>query len=286
MWDQASFLRNLTRGQPAKKRARVITVASGKGGVGKTNIVVNLGIVLARRGQVTTIVDADLGLANVDVVLGQYFDYDLEHVLKGEKHLDEIIGMGPYGLRIIPSASGVPEMADMEKEPRDRLIAELATLEHSTDILLIDTGAGISRNVLAFANLADEVIIVVTPEPTSLADAYGLVKLLVQTKVATKISLIVNRALNYHDGKVTGERFLTIAERFLHHKIKFLGSIPDDPIVSQAVRRQHPFVLSHPDSYASRQLEVIAQSIIGGVGGQVAEGKGLLAGLRRIFGGS
>ena len=285
MWDQVSFLRNLTRGQAPKKRARVITIASGKGGVGKTNLVVNLGIVLARSGQVTTIVDADLGLANVDVVLGQYFDYDLEHVLKGEKHLEEVIGMGPYGLRIVPSASGVPEMADMEQKQRDNLINELATLEHSTDILLIDTGAGISRNVLAFANLADEVIIVVTPEPTSLADAYGLVKLLVQTKVATKINLVVNRAINYQDGKVTGERFLTIAERFLHHKIKFLGVIPEDPIVSQAVRRQHPFVLSHPESYASRQLERIGRDLVSG-GGQATEGKGLLAGLRRIFGGS
>jgi len=285
VWDQASFLRNLSRGsQTPKKRARVITVASGKGGVGKTNFVVNLGIILARSGQVTTIVDADLGLANVDVVLGQYFDFDLEHVIKGEKKLDEIIGLGPYGLRIVPSASGVPEMANMEKTQRDRLISELATLEHSTDILLIDTGAGISRNVLAFANLADEVIIVVTPEPTSLADAYGLVKLLVQTKVATKLNLVVNRALNHQDGQVTGERFLTIAERFLHHKIKFLGILPDDQIVSQAVRKQHPFVLSHPDSYASRQLERIAQDIIGSPG-QAAEGRGLLAGLRRIFGG-
>lgn len=285
MWDQASFLRNLSRGQTQQKRARVITVASGKGGVGKTNLVVNLGIVLARTGCVTTIVDADLGLANVDVILGQYFDFDLEHVIKGEKRLEDIIGLGPYGLRIVPSASGVPEMANMEKEQRDRLISELATLEQSTDILLIDTGAGISRNVLAFANLADEVIVVVTPEPTSLADAYGLVKLLVQTKVATRISLVVNRALNFQDGKVTGERFLTIAERFLHHKIRFLGVIPDDNVVSQAVRRQHPFVLSHPDSHASRQLERIAQDLLGDT--TVAnEGRGLLAGLRRIFGGS
>lgn len=285
MADQAGFLRQMTRLQP-KKKARVITVASGKGGVGKTNIVVNLGIQMARAGKTTTIVDADLGLANVDVILGQYFDYDLEHVLRGEKKLEEIIGIGPYGLRIVPSASGVPEMADMEREQRERLISELGMLDESTDFLLIDTGAGISRNVLSFANLADEVIVVINPEPTSIADAYGLVKLLVQTGISKNISIVVNRALSLQEGKAAGDRFLAISERFLSQKIKFLGTIPDDQLVAQAVRRQQPFVLSHPDSLPSRQLESIARDLCGQHNQPSDTGRGFLSGLRRLFGGA
>ncbi|MBT9135724.1 MAG: Flagellum site-determining protein YlxH [Firmicutes bacterium] len=284
MGDQAQLLRRLVDKDRGARRAKVITVASGKGGVGKTNIVVNLGIVLAGLGQVTTIVDADLGLANVDVVLGQYFRYDLEHVLKGEKTLEEVIGLGPHGLRIVPSASGVPQMANMENKQRNLLIAELAKLEHTTDFLLIDTGAGISRNVLSFANLADEVIIVVTPEPTSLADAYGLVKILVKGKAVRKIALIVNRAQGIQEGKLTGERFLALTERFLNFKMRFLGYILDDAVVGQAVRKQQPFVQSYPESWPSRQLERIAKEMLGQSAEALPE-RGLLSGLLRLFGG-
>jgi len=282
--DQAQLLRRLVDKDRGARRAKVITVASGKGGVGKTNIVVNLGIVLAGLGQVTTIVDADLGLANVDVVLGQYFRYDLEHVFKGEKTLEEVIGLGPHGLRIVPSASGVPQMANMENKQRNLLIAELAKLEHTTDFLLIDTGAGISRNVVSFANLADEVIIVVTPEPTSLADAYGLVKILVKGKAVRKIALIVNRAQGIQEGKLTGERFLALTERFLNFKMRFLGYILDDAVVGQAVRKQQPFVQSYPESWPSRQLERIAKEMLGQSAEALPE-RGLLSGLLRLFGG-
>ncbi len=282
--DQAHLLRQLVGKAPPRQRAKIITIVSGKGGVGKTNLAVNLGIALSRSGKTTTIVDADLGLANVDVVLGQYFDHDLEHVIKGEKRLEEIIGLGPYGLQIIPAASGVQEMANMNPEERERLITELATLEYNTDFLIFDTGAGISRNVLAFANLADEVIVVVTPEPTSITDAYALVKLLVSTRAARSIALIVNRSLGLEDGRATGERFMTLAERFLRHKVQFLGVISDDVIVSQAVRKQRPFVLSHPDSTPSRQVDAIARSLVGETLAPVAE-RGLLLGLKRLFGG-
>ena len=284
MVDQAQSLRTLAAKDRALRRTKVITVASGKGGVGKTNIVVNLGIVLARLGKVTTLVDADLGLANVDVVLGQFFEFDLEHVLKGQKTLEEVIGIGPHGLRVVPSASGVPEMANMEQKQRNRLISELAKLEHTTDFLLIDTGAGISRNVLAFANLADEVLIVVTPEPTSLADAYGLVKLLVKSKAVQRIALVVNRAQGAQEGKLTGERFLALVERFLSFKMRFLGYIVDDAIVGQAVRKQQPFVIGHPDAWPSRQVEKIARELLGEVPSLQPE-RGLLAGLMRLFGG-
>jgi len=283
-WDQAHLLRQLTGKIQPQRKARVLTIASGKGGVGKTNVAVNLGIALSRCGKTTTIVDADLGLANVDVLLGQYFDHDLEHVIKGEKSLEEIIGFGPYGLRIVPSASGVPEMANMNPIERERLISELAKLEHSTDFLIFDTGAGISRNVLAFANLADEVVVIVTPEPTSIADAYALVKLLVSTRAAQNIALVVNRSLSVEDGRVTGERFVTLAERFLRHKVRLMGVISDDVVVSQAVRRQHPFILSHPESMPSRQIDAMARALSGEKVAPVAE-RGLLMGLRRLFGG-
>jgi flagellar biosynthesis protein FlhG len=283
-WDQAHILRQLVGKAPPRPRAKVITVVSGKGGVGKTNLVVNLGIALSRLGRTTTIVDADLGLANVDVVLGQYFDHDLEHVVKGEKRLEEIMGFGPYGLRVVPSASGVQEMANMSPDERERLIAELAQLEYNTDFLIFDTGAGISRNVLAFANLADEVVVVVTPEPTSIADAYALVKLLISTRAAQSIALVVNRALSSEDGRATGERFIMLAERFLRHKVRLIGVVSDDALVSQAVRRQHPFVLSHPASAPSRQIDAIARSLSGETVSPAAE-RGLLLGLKRLFGG-
>lgn len=284
MWDQAFLLRSLAGKSQPRKRAKIITIASGKGGVGKTNIVVNLGIVLARSGKVTTVVDADLGLANVDLVLGQYFEHAIDHVIKGERRLEEVIGFGPYGLRVVSSSSGVPELANMDAVDRERLITELSTLESTTDFLIIDTGAGISRNVLAFANLADEVVVVITPEPTSIADAYALVKILVQSNAVQNIGLVVNRALSPQDGKATGEKFQTIAERFLHHKIRLLGVITDDAIVTHAVRVQHPFVLSHPEATASRQIEAIARTLIGEVN-NVSKDRGLFAGLMRIFGG-
>lgn len=283
-WDQAHILRQLVGKAQPRPRAKVITVVSGKGGVGKTNLVVNLGIALSRNGRATTIVDADLGLANVDVVLGQFFDHDLAHVIKGEKRLEEVIGFGPYGLRIVPSASGVQELANMNPSERERLIAELATLEYNTDFLIFDTGAGISRNVLAFANLADEVVVVVTPEPTAIADAYALVKLLVSARAAHSIALVVNRSLNYEDGRATGERFLMLVERFLRHKLRLIGIVSDDALVSQAVRRQHPFVLSHPDSTPSRQVDAIARNLAGETVSPIAE-RGLLLGLKRLFGG-
>jgi len=282
--DQAHLLRKLVNMEQSTRRAKVITIASGKGGVGKTNIAVNLGIVLAGLGKVTTIVDADLGLANVDVVLGQFFKYDLEHVLRGEKTLEEIIGLGPNGLRIVPSSSGVPQMANMESKQRKLLISELAKLEHTTDFLLIDTGAGISRNVISFANLADEVLIVVTPEPTSLADAYGLVKVLVKGKAVRKIALVVNRAQGVQEGRLTGERFLALTERFLNYKLRFVGYILDDAVVGQAVRKQQPFVISHPTSWPSKQLEKLASELLGETK-EPMPGQGLLTGLLRLFGG-
>lgn len=282
--DQASSLRRLTQNAPAK-RARVITVASGKGGVGKTNLVVNLGIQLARMGQVTTIVDADMGLANVDVLLGQSFEADLRHVLEGRHKLEDIIGLGPEGVRIVPSGSGVSQLADMNANQRRRLVSELGTLENTTDFLLIDTGAGISRNVLAFANLADQVVVVITPEPTSLADAYGLVKLLYRTKTATNIGVVVNRALSHADGSDTGAKFAAIVERFLGLTVAQLGHISDDPLVAQAVRRQRPFVVANPQGTASRQVESLARVICGDESQAPPAGRGLMAGLMRIFGG-
>ena len=257
MTDQAEQLREIMKGRgaedgPTSEKTRIITVSSGKGGVGKTNLSINLALAYAKLGKKVIVLDADLGLANVNVVLGMIPKYNLYHIIRKQKTMKEIILDTDYGIKIVAGASGFFKIANLEQEERDGFIRELSELA-SADIIIIDTSAGVSSNVLAFVAAADDVIIVTTPEPTAITDAYGIIKI-----IATEIDnmdiglkLIVNRVKSVTEGKKVSERVINIAGQFLNLKVDYLGYVYDDPIVSASVIKQKPFLVAEPNSKAS-----------------------------------
>jgi len=245
-------------GQPTW-RPRTIAIASGKGGVGKTSLAVNLSLCLAQMGYRTTLFDADLGMANVEVMLGQTIPYSLYDVLYRGKTLEEIVVRGPFGVNIISSGSGFLQMANLDQKRRDRLISMLNQYSSQDDFVLIDTGAGINKNVLGFVSAAGEVIIVVTPEPTSLTDAYALIKVLSTFKVHSAVHIVVNRSANKREALRVLDRLQVTANRFLDIRINSLGWIQEDGLVVQAIKKQEPFLISHPNSTASRSVMQIAE---------------------------
>lgn len=278
MRDQAYRLRELAGKKIIKKKLsshkelRIIAVTSGKGGVGKTNIVVNLALSLAQAGKRVMILDADLGLANIDVLMGLVPKYTLYEVLRGEKLLDEIILTGPYDLKVLPGGSGIQELANLDYYQRERLISGLRTFEDEVDFLIIDTGAGISHNVLAFITAADEVVVVLTPEPTSITDAYGLIKILSKFNLHDEVSLIVNMVSGGKEANQTAKKIQTVADSFLQIKVKHLGYVSADPAVGKAVRRQQPFTLLYPKTRATSDINRIAQRVMGD---RVTESRGM-----------
>jgi flagellar biosynthesis protein FlhG len=260
MEDQAEKLRELMKnravGQNGQKKTRIIAVSSGKGGVGKTNVSINMAIAYARLGKKVIVMDADLGLANVNVILNMIPKYNLYHVIRKQKSMRDIILDTEYGIQIVAGASGFSKIANLSEEERQNFIEELYTLS-SADIVIIDTSAGVSSNVLDFIAASDDTIIVTTPEPTAITDAYGIIKI-----IATEINnmnmglkLIVNRVHSVTEGKKIAERVITIAGQFLNLKVDYLGCIYDDPEVSQAVLRQKPFIVTDPKGKASICIE-------------------------------
>jgi flagellar biosynthesis protein FlhG len=254
MADQAEGLRELMKEmRPVReKKTRIIAVASGKGGVGKTNISINLAIAYAKLKKKVIVLDADLGLANVNVVMGVIPKYNLYHVVRKQKTMREIILNTNYGIQIVAGASGFAKIANLEEEERRAFIDELQELSYA-DVVIIDTSAGVSSNVLSFIEAADDVLIVITPEPTSITDAYGLIKIM-STEIDSQdmsLKLIVNRAQSVTEAKKVQQRVISIASQFLNLKVDYLGYVYDDPIVSQAVRRQIPFIVLDPAAKAS-----------------------------------
>lgn len=264
MADQAERLRAIVKENAAnvKPPARVITVTSGKGGVGKTNFAVNLGIALSKLGQKILLVDADLGLANVDVMLGIIPQYNLGHVLLGEKEIADIIINGPAGMKIIPSGSGMYKLANLNEKKLAQCVQNLNELEKSTDLMLIDTGAGLSKNVLKFVLAAGEVIVITTPEPTAITDAYGIIKVIAGTNREMPIRVVVNMVKNEKEAEEVMERLTAVSQRFLGLDLVRLGFIPLDAVVSKAVKEQQPFVLGHPRSAAAQSVNQIAIRLI------------------------
>lgn len=267
MADQAERLRKMVKENKANQ-ARVIAVTSGKGGVGKTNVAVNLGIALAQAGSKVTLIDADLGLANVDVILGMTPQFNLGHVILGEKQISDVIINGPAGLKIVASGSGLYKLANLSEKNLEQCLEYLNEIEKSTDIMLIDTGAGLSKNVLKFVMAADEVLIVTTPEPTALTDAYGVIKVIANTNKATPIWVVVNMIRTENEGKQSMDRLNTVSKKFLDVELAKVGYIPLDPIVSKAVKEQQPFIVGHPKSLAAQSIGQIANNLL--YGGSVA----------------
>lgn len=266
MEDQAEKLReimkNRTTPQINAKKTRIIAVASGKGGVGKTNLSVNLAIAYAQQGKKVIVMDADLGLANVNVMLNMIPKFNLYHVIRKQKTMRDIILDTEYGIQIVAGASGFSKIANLSDEERNSFINELYTLSNA-DIIIIDTSAGVSSNVLGFVAAADEAIIVTTPEPTAITDAYGIIKI-----IATEIEnlniglkLVVNRVKSVADGKKVAERLINISGQFLNLKVDYLGCIYDDPTVSTAVLRQKPFMALDPKCKASISVQHLVSRI-------------------------
>ncbi|MBL8965844.1 MAG: MinD/ParA family protein [Spirochaetaceae bacterium] len=248
-------------GAPAKK-TRIIAVASGKGGVGKTNLSVNLAIAYAQMGKRVIVMDADLGLANVNVMLNMIPKFNLYHVIRKQKTMREIILDTEYGIRIVAGASGFSKIANLSEEERQNFISELYTLSEA-DIVIIDTSAGVSSNVLAFVAAADDAIIVTTPEPTAITDAYGIIKI-----IATEIEnlniglkLVVNRVKSVTEGRRVAERIINISGQFLNLKVEYLGCIYDDPAVPTGVIRQKPFLVADPKSKAAISVQHLVTRI-------------------------
>ncbi len=244
-----------------QRTARVIAVASGKGGVGKTNIAANLAISLARRGRRVVLVDADLGTANADVLLNVQAPFDLSHVLNGRKSIDDIAVAVQPRLRLIAGASGLTAVADLSPFDRQRLIQQLACLETQADFILLDCGAGISQNVLAFTQSADELLVVTTPEPTALTDAYALVKVLSRAPRTPPTRLVVNQVATLQEGRLVAERIASVAARFLGLSVQPAAQILFDPHVGMAVRQRVPFVIRYPRSPASTCLAALADRV-------------------------
>lgn len=264
------------------RRTRVMAITSGKGGVGKTNIVANLAISLSEAGMRVLVVDADLGLANVDVLLGLYPRYNLGHVVQGQKSLEEVIINGPAGIRIIPGASGLQDLAQMDAGRRHALLSDLVSLEEQADLVLIDTGAGLSSSVMDFVVSSDEAVIVTTPEPTAIADAYAMIKVLSQTDSDVYIRLLVNQARSESEAEQVADQILSVARRFLNVHVDNLGYVLVDVAVQRSVRAQKPFVLLYPHSSASECIRAAARRLVTGRSSPVAP-SGIAGFIRRML---
>ncbi len=242
---------------------RVISVGSGKGGVGKTNVVANLGYAFTRLGKKTLVFDADLGLANIDVLLGLAPKYNVQHLLKGQKSVFEILVAGPGGMSILPASSGVIELAQLDEAQKILLLNELELLAGTVDILLIDTGAGISSNVLYFNMAAEEPIVVMTPEPTSITDAYALIKVLWTKFKKERFTLLVNLARSAQEAREAFKKISLAADRFLGSlSLDYLGFVPFDEKLPMAVKNQRPVLEIYPQALSSRSFMEIARTLV------------------------
>ncbi|EPG67876.1 MinD/ParA family protein [Leptospira wolffii] len=266
--DQATQLRKLTEGNTSlklvsstKPMTKIIAIASGKGGVGKSTISVNLAISMAKAGQKVLVFDGDLGLANVNVILGIIPKYNLYHVVKGHKSLKDIIIQAPEGVDIIAGASGYSQLANLNDTQRNNLIKGFADLD-SYDYMIIDTGAGISSNVIGLTLPADDVIVVTTPEPTAITDSYGLIKAIVSQSRDKNLKMVVNRVRSAIEGKKVADRVIDISGQFLEVRVENLGFIFQDDEVEKSIREQKPYIIHSPKSKASACLNRITYSLL------------------------
>jgi len=254
MIDQAAGLRRMASAHPV----RVIAVTSGKGGVGKTNVSVNLGVCLANDGKNVMLMDADLGLANVDVILGLHTKYDLSHVLSGERTLEEIVCLGPMGIRIVPASSGIQKMSELSQAEHAGVIRAFSDLSTTPDVLIIDTAAGISDNVVTFSRAAQEVVVVVCDEPASITDAYALIKLLNREYGIYRFRIVANRVHSAQDGRFLFNKILKVTDRYLDTALDFMGVVPEDEYLRKAIQKQRAVVEAYPRSKSALAFKKLA----------------------------
>ena len=290
MLDQAEALRKLvlaskdeTIDNTKEKNTKVFTITSGKGGVGKSNFVVNLAISLQMEGKKVLIFDADIGMGNDDVLMGLYTKHNIIDVVKNKVSIEEAVVEGPYGIKLLPGGSGLNNIEDLTEEERSGFINKLDSLE-GYDYIFIDTGAGVNRSVLAFVSSSNEVIFILTPEPTSLTDGYSLIKALNHFKINVTTNIVVNRVIDEEEGKKTFEKFNMATEKFLGISTSYLGCVYEDRKLTMAVRNQRPVVIEYPNSMAANSIKNISKNVLGtkeGIKGLGA--KELMSRLFRIF---
>ncbi|WP_077367490.1 MinD/ParA family protein [Anaerosalibacter sp. Marseille-P3206] len=270
MGDQAEKLRkimekntnNNSSNDSDKERAKIISVTSGKGGVGKTSFIINLAISLKQLGYKVVIIDADIGLANVDIISGAISKFTLADLFLSEKDIFDIMTDGPEGIKIISGGSGLSDFSLIDDANLDKLIEEIGKLENYSDFILIDTGAGISNNVLKFLAVSDEVILVVTPDPTSLTDGYVLVKALTLSNYKNSINIVVNMVENKREAEEVFIKLNTVSNKFLRVNLESLGYLNKSNVVSNAIRNQTPFILNNPNSSIAKKINIMALSFI------------------------
>lgn len=291
MSDQAKVLRQLAKNTrhsvrynlPHFPRCRVVAITSGKGGVGKTNLTINLALALKEQGKQVLILDADLGLANVDVLMGIIPSLTLSQVMKGEKNLRDVI-VYEHGIGLIAGSSGVEEFLNLQKWQLENFLRELQQLDGMGDFIFIDTGAGISHQVLGFVLAATDIILVTTPEPSAITDAYALLKVIASKNKEAVVRLVVNRALNPQEAKQVLKKLRLVTKKFLALELLDLGHIVEDPRIPRAVKAQEPFLYVYPHSPASLCVHKVADKLLSTYGNDITPPSGNLKGLfQRLF---
>lgn len=286
MRDQAERLRSLVTGaevsqqmpQPVS-RTRVISITSGKGGVGKTTLAVNLALAAQQAGIATVLFDADLGLANIDIVLGVYPPHNLLHVLRGEKTIGEIICSGPEGLRLVAGGSGWAELANSSTAQLGRFIAGLGELDDTSDLIIIDTGAGLADSVLSFLSASEEIIVVTTPEPTAITDAYAVIKVAGKQK-GKRMYVVVNRAQSRQEAEAVFTKIAATAKRFLQIDLDFAGWVPEDSLITRSIINQRPILLQYPENRVSVAIRRLQAALFSSVHSEASPSP---SGLRKFF---
>lgn len=253
--DQASSLRRMNQSRLIK----VIAVTGGKGGVGKTNVTLNTAIAMAQQGKRVMVLDADLGLANVDVLLGLRVVKNLSHVLSGECTLDEVLVEGPYGIKIAPATSGSQSMTELTHTEHAGLIRAFSELQTQIDVLIVDTAAGISDMVLSFSRASQDIMVVVCDEPTSLTDAYALIKILNKDHGVFRFKIVANMVRNMREGQELFSKLTKVTNRFLDVALELVATVPFDENVRKSVRKQKAIVELYPTSPAAIAIRKLAQ---------------------------
>lgn len=284
MLDQAESLRKLMNQKDSEKvnKAKIITITSGKGGVGKSNFVVNLGITLQKMGKRVLIFDADIGMANDDVLMGVSTRYNVFDIIKNDTPIEQVIATGHYGIKLLPGGSGLNNVEDLSERERIKFLNKLEALTEF-DYILMDTGAGINRSVLAFIACCDELIVLTTPEPTSLTDAYSLIKATNHFKLKDRASVVINRAYDKNEGEETFKKFQFAVNKFLNIPLYHLGTVFEDRKLVQAVKEQCPVTIAYPNSDAAKSIEAIANRLAGIEGGSNTGVQGLFKKIFKIF---
>ena len=264
--DQANRLRDIVKSREQQHEpvnSRVIIITSGKGGVGKTNIALNLAISLRKLDKRVVVIDADLGLSNIEVLSGVIPHYNFGDVVSSKIKLEAALTEGPLGIKFLSGGAGLTALADLTEKQIAVVVNNFGALDEISDIILIDTGAGISRNVISFVKASSEIVLVITPEPTSIADAYAIIKSLKRADIITPIlKLVVNMAQTYSEGLDIFEKLNKVTGQFLGVKLECLGVIPFDYSIPRAVKRQEPFCLCYPHSDSTKSIENISLKLL------------------------